>query len=188
MGFTEWGARGLWTESQGKCIRVAGLSCQHTWFVFQFIEEKQKQTNKIIGISQEPMKDSTITFLLSNHQCKYSFHDIDFFRLWMFEILHSRYQWRHILFLFYFALVPSHYLNQCCNIVDCTIENKFRWDLIRNLYIFIQENAFENVVFEMTAMLSRPQCVNPMCLDPSMARRPTQRIYSWLVAPFTNMV
>ena len=26
--------------------------------------------------------------------------------------------------------------------------------------IFIQENAFENVVGEMAAILSRPQCVN----------------------------
>ena len=26
---------------------------------------------------------------------------------------------------------------------------------------FIQENAFENVVCEMTAILSQPQCVHP---------------------------
>ena len=30
------------------------------------------------------------------------------------------------------------------------------WDL----YIFIRENAFENVVWKMVAILSRPQCVN----------------------------
>ena len=29
----------------------------------------------------------------------------------------------------------------------------------RNSYIFIKENAFENVVSEMAAILSRPQCV-----------------------------
>ena len=34
----------------------------------------------------------------------------------------------------------------------------------QNSYIFIQENAFENIVWKMAAMLSRPQCVN--------ARRP----------------
>ena len=33
---------------------------------------------------------------------------------------------------------------------------------IRNLYIFIQENAFQNVVRNMAAILFRPQCVNPM--------------------------
>ena len=31
--------------------------------------------------------------------------------------------------------------------------------LIENLYIFIQENAFENVVWKMAAILSWPQCV-----------------------------
>ena len=48
---------------------------------------------------------------------------------------------------------PSHYLNQCWNIVN--------WNLRKqNPYIFIQEIAFENVVCEMAAILSRPQYVN----------------------------
>ena len=34
---------------------------------------------------------------------------------------------------------PSHYLNQCWNIVIWTNGNKLRWNLNRNLYIFIQE-------------------------------------------------
>ena len=38
--------------------------------------------------------------------------------------------------------------------------NKRQWNLNRNLKIFIQENAFENVVWKMAAILSRPQCVN----------------------------
>ena len=33
-------------------------------------------------------------------------------------------------------------------------------DVNRNSYIFIQENPFENVVWKMAAILSRPQCVN----------------------------
>ena len=32
----------------------------------------------------------------------------------------------------------------------------------RNSYIFIQENAFENVIWEMAALLSQPQCVNTL--------------------------
>ena len=44
--------------------------------------------------------------------------------------------------------------------------NKLRWNLKRNSYIFIQENAFENIVCEMAAILSRPQCVK---LVPIMA-------------------
>ena len=44
---------------------------------------------------------------------------------------------------------PSHYLNQCCFIVNWTHENKSRWDLNRNFIIFIQEYAFENVVCQI---------------------------------------
>ena len=36
--------------------------------------------------------------------------------------------------------------------------------LIEILTFFIQENAFESVVCEMVAILSRPQCVNGKCL------------------------
>ena len=32
-------------------------------------------------------------------------------------------------------------------------------EILRNAYIFIQENTFENVISEMVAILSRPQCV-----------------------------
>ena len=37
---------------------------------------------------------------------------------------------------------------------------KFQWNLNRKPYIFIQENAFENVVRKMVTILSRPKCVN----------------------------
>ena len=52
------------------------------------------------------------------------------------------------------------YLNQYSNIVDWTPRNKLQRNLSRNLYIFIQENAFENVVWKLASILSRPQCVN----------------------------
>ena len=39
------------------------------------------------------------------------------------------------------------------------LRNQFQWNLKRTSYIFIQENAFKNVVFEMAAMLSRLQYV-----------------------------
>ena len=57
---------------------------------------------------------------------------------------------------------PSHYLNQCWNIwniVNCALRDKLQLNLNKNLHIFIKENAFENVVWEMLAILSRPQCV-----------------------------
>ena len=43
---------------------------------------------------------------------------------------------------------PSHYLNRCWNIVNLTLGNKIQWNLNRYLYVFIQENAFENVVWK----------------------------------------
>ena len=55
---------------------------------------------------------------------------------------------------------PSHYLNQCWNIVNWTPGNKLQWNLNRNLYIFIQENTYENGVYEMVSILSQPQWVN----------------------------
>ena len=55
---------------------------------------------------------------------------------------------------------PRHYLNQHWLIVNWTVRNKYRCNLNQNKNIFIQENAFENIVCEMTAILSRPQYVN----------------------------
>ena len=40
-------------------------------------------------------------------------------------------------------LAPSHYLNQCWNIINWTLGNKLQWNLNRKLNMFIQENAFE---------------------------------------------
>ena len=51
-------------------------------------------------------------------------------------------------------------LNQCWNIVNWTLRNKLQWNSNWNCIIFIQENALENVVWEMASILSRPQCVN----------------------------
>ena len=55
---------------------------------------------------------------------------------------------------------PSHYLNQCWNIVIWTFRKKLQGNLNRNSFIFIQENAFENVVWKMVAIFSRSQTVN----------------------------
>ena len=54
---------------------------------------------------------------------------------------------------------PSHYLNQCWNIVNWTLTIKLQWNFNRNLNIFIQENALEHVVYEMASIFSQPQCV-----------------------------
>ena len=36
---------------------------------------------------------------------------------------------------------------------------RLQWDFNQNANIFIHENAFENIVCEMAAILFRPQCV-----------------------------
>ena len=54
---------------------------------------------------------------------------------------------------------PSHYMNQCWNIVNWTIRNKFQWNFNQYYNLFIQENACESVCCEMVAILSQPQCV-----------------------------
>ena len=47
--------------------------------------------------------------------------------------------------------MARHYLNQCWDIVSWTLRNKLQWNLNHNLYIFIQENAFQNVIWKMVA-------------------------------------
>ena len=54
---------------------------------------------------------------------------------------------------------PTRYLNQWWNIVNWTLRNKLQWNFNRNSNIFINKNAFEDVVCEMVSILSRPQCV-----------------------------
>ena len=63
--------------------------------------------------------------------------------------------------------VPSHYLNQCWNIVNWTLRNKPQWNLNKNSYIFIQDIAFENVVWKIAAILLLPQCVKDLCISHS---------------------
>ena len=53
----------------------------------------------------------------------------------------------------------SHYLNQCRIIANWTLAIIFQWKFNQNTAIFIEENAFENVVCEMMSISSRPQCV-----------------------------
>ena len=55
--------------------------------------------------------------------------------------------------------VPSHYLNQYCNIINRTLGNKFSWNLKGDSYIFIQENVFERIIRKWLAILFQPQGV-----------------------------
>ena len=50
-------------------------------------------------------------------------------------------------------MAPSHYLNKCWNSVNWTQGNIFQWNFNQNTIIFIQENAFGNVVCKMPTIL-----------------------------------
>ena len=58
-------------------------------------------------------------------------------------------------------------LNQCLFIDNWTIRNKCHWQLNRNSNMFTQENAFENIVCEIAAILSRGRWVNMRKWPPS---------------------
>ena len=60
--------------------------------------------------------------------------------------------------------VPTHCLNQCWNIVNWTLWTNFS-DILIEIQIFIEENAFENVVWELPATLARSQCVKLSLAD-----------------------
>ena len=68
----------------------------------------------------------------------------------------------------------NHYLNQCWNIVNWTLGNKFQWKLNEDISISFQENTFENVVCKMAAILSWSRCVTMLCIKyiPSCACAP----------------
>ena len=79
--------------------------------------------------------------------------------------------------------MPSHYLNQCWKIVNWTLGKKLKWNLNQNLYIFMQENAFENVVWKMAAtspwsVLSRIQ------IFPGISNTEMINIHIWFVISF----
>ena len=57
-----------------------------------------------------------------------------------------------------------------CNVWFCVINNAYlksfslQWNVHRNPYIVIPENAFENVFCEMASILPRPQCVKTVMI------------------------
>ena len=52
---------------------------------------------------------------------------------------------------------------QCWDIVNWTLGNKLQWNFNRNSYIFIQENAFENVACEMASICLGLNVLNEPC-------------------------
>ena len=57
---------------------------------------------------------------------------------------------------------PSHYINQCCVIVNWNLRNKLQWNVNQNTKHFIHENSSENIVCEMEAIVSGRRWINPV--------------------------
>ena len=77
---------------------------------------------------------------------------------WLICITNLDYHWCRYWLVAWSA--RSHYLNQCCIIVNWTLPNKLQSNCILHSNISIQENAFQDVVRKMAAILSWPQCGN----------------------------
>ena len=98
----------------------------------------------------------------------------NWFKLYTFSV--SLIHWGRVTHLYVSKL--SHYLNQCWHIVNWSPGNKLQWNLNRNVYIFFQVKAFQNVVWKMATILSRPQCVRSTGLPRYYQSNPED--YRWL--------
>ena len=70
---------------------------------------------------------------------------------------------------------PSHYLYQCWIIVNWALRKKLQRNCNRIWYISIHENASENVIWTMAAILSRPQWMNGIHKAASAQNNDTRR-------------
>ena len=63
-----------------------------------------------------------------------------------------------------------HYLNQYWNIVTGALGNKFQWISSQIITLFIEENAFKDVVWKMAAILPWPRYVKTCRADAQTGR------------------
>ena len=66
------------------------------------------------------------------------------------------------------CLVPSHYLNQCWQIINQTLSSMLQWNFPWNSKVYVQEDAFKNIC-KIVSILSWTQCVKTVLtfLQPS---------------------
>ena len=70
---------------------------------------------------------------------------------------------------------PSHYLTQCWVIVNWTLRSNLQWIQNQNLKLFFHENASENIICEMAAILSRGRWVLTSLLSEYLGTGVSQR-------------
>ena len=129
--------KSMMTSSNGNIFRVTGHFCGE--FTGEF--PAQRPVTRSFGV----FFDLGLNKRLSKQS-----------RGWWFQT-QSRPLWRHCNAMF-LSLRPSHYLNQCRFIDNWTPKNKLRLYLNENTMTFIHENALENVVSKMSAIMFRTRC------------------------------
>ena len=132
---------------------IDSWNCHQRFFIKSF-----KVISLALGQSHNCPNTNETTWKITEYKPKKSTNDINSLR----PHAYMR-QWsNHHRFRYWLVAwsAPSHYLNQCRNIVNWTLENKLQWNFNQNSNIFIQENALKNDVCETASILSQPQCVN----------------------------
>ena len=145
--------RDIWYLRQFLCINVLTtserLSSYHLqWYNFIFILRRPSGGFATWDIHPKRILHSNFTIIRSSmlpteFNCWIHVYRCDalFKAAWQFEnILWVNSIWRDSSLRRVsdrYPISPSHYLNQCCNIIDRTYRNKLQWNLNQNVYILI---------------------------------------------------
>ena len=106
---------------------------------------------KLNHVSKRGHCNHPVWFKWWNHSCETALRIIQLNHLplvqhvWVSEWVQH---WFRLWLAAYTALI--HYINQCWIFINW---NKFQWNFNQNKKLFIHENAFENIVYEMAAIL-----------------------------------
>ena len=123
-------------------------SLSFSWLADKYLSANQKPASKKLFYLSWPNDCIDVKSVLFNS----SPHSATYICQWMRSALAQKMWFRKRLVTY---LVPSHYLNQCWVIVNWTLTNKLQWNFNQNTKFFIHENPSENIVCEMTAILSQ---------------------------------
>ena len=116
------------------------------WFLLRF-KNSRKSTKKLMVTCHHNEYFFSSIAVKKNKQISETYHLQYSVLIMILEIKWTRQQ-------------VCHYLTQCCLIVDWDTRNKIKSNLSQNTNC--QEKAFQNVVWKMLIILSRPQHVKPM--------------------------
>ena len=122
-------SRKRWLQITGIVVRrLSNIGCLSLYSLIKYWSYWQAMLTTKLNLCRQSMIRSRRWQSFHRHHC-------------IINSLRSIYMRRH----------PRTSLDECCNIVNWALGNKLQWKLNRNLKISINENAFENVVYEVAA-------------------------------------